>query len=41
MPKIPPTTAALAVTMQIISFLSVILFFRIFGTRHLKGTYLG
>ena len=35
-----PTTAALAVTMQIVSFVAVILFFRIFGTRHLKGTYL-
>ena len=35
-----PTTAALAVTMQIVSFLAVILFFRIFGTRHLKGTYI-
>jgi putative spermidine/putrescine transport system permease protein len=35
-----PTTAALAVAMQLISFAAVILFFRIFGTRHLKGTYL-
>jgi len=35
-----PTTAALAVTMQLISFAAVILFFRLFGTRHLKGTYL-
>ncbi len=35
-----PTTAALAVTMQIVSFLAVIMFFRIFGTRHLKGTYI-
>ncbi len=35
-----PTTAALAVTMQLISFASVLLFFRIFGTRYLKGTYL-
>lgn len=35
-----PTTAALAVTMQVISFLAVVLFFRIFGTRHLKGTYI-
>jgi putative spermidine/putrescine transport system permease protein len=35
-----PTTAALAVTMQIISFVAVLLFFRLFGTRHLKGTYL-
>ena len=35
-----PTTAALAVTMQVISFAAVLLFFRIFGTRYLKGTYL-
>jgi putative spermidine/putrescine transport system permease protein len=35
-----PTTAALAVTMQLISFGAVLLFFRLFGTRHLKGTYL-
>ena len=35
-----PTTAALAVTMQMISFVAVIAFFRIFGTRYLKGTYL-
>jgi putative spermidine/putrescine transport system permease protein len=35
-----PTTAALAVTMQLISFASVLLFFRVFGTRYLKGTYL-
>ena len=35
-----PTTAALAVTMQLISFLAVIVFFRIFGTRHFKGTYI-
>jgi putative spermidine/putrescine transport system permease protein len=35
-----PTTAALAVTMQVISFAAVVLFFRVFGTRHLKGTYL-
>lgn len=34
------TTAALAATMQIISFVVVILFFRIIGTRYLKGTYL-
>ena len=34
-----PSTSALAVTMQVISFVVVILFFRIFGTRHLKGTY--
>jgi putative spermidine/putrescine transport system permease protein len=35
-----PTTAALAVTMQLISFVAVIIFFRIFGTRHFKGTYI-
>jgi putative spermidine/putrescine transport system permease protein len=35
-----PTTAALAVTMQVISFAAFLLFFRLFGTRHLKGTYL-
>jgi len=35
-----PSTAALALMMQIISFAAVILFFRFFGTRHLKGTYL-
>jgi ABC-type spermidine/putrescine transport system permease subunit II len=35
-----PTTAALAVTMQLVSFAAVILFLRLFGNRHLKGTYL-
>lgn len=35
-----PTTAALAVTMQLISFAALLLFFRIFGTRYLKGIYL-
>jgi putative spermidine/putrescine transport system permease protein len=35
-----PTTAALAVTMQVISFAAVLLFFKVFGTRYLKGTYL-
>jgi len=35
-----PTTAALAVTMQVISFAAVLAFFRVFGTRYLKGTYL-
>jgi len=35
-----PTTAALAVTMQLISFVAVLAFFRIFGTRYLKCTYL-
>ncbi|HZQ05651.1 MAG TPA: ABC transporter permease subunit [Anaerolineae bacterium] len=34
------TTAALAATMQIISFVVVLVFFRIIGTRYLKGTYL-
>jgi ABC-type spermidine/putrescine transport system permease subunit II len=34
------TTAALAATMQIVSFVVVIAFFRIVGTRYLKGTYL-
>jgi putative spermidine/putrescine transport system permease protein len=35
-----PSTAALAVTMQVISFAAVVVFFRIFGTRHFKGTYI-
>lgn len=35
-----PTTAALAVTMQLISFGAIIVFFKVFGTRYLKGTYL-
>ena len=35
-----PTTAALSVTMQLISFVAVLMFFKIFGTRYLKGTYL-
>jgi len=35
-----PTTAALAVTMQLISFAAVLAFFRVFGTRYLRGTYL-
>lgn len=34
------TTAALAATMQILSFVVVIIFFRVIGTRYLKGTYL-
>jgi len=34
------TTAALAVFMQIVSFSAVIAFFRLFGSRYLKGTYL-
>ena len=35
-----PSTAALATTMQLISFVVVLLFFRLFGSRYLKGTYL-
>ena len=35
-----PSTAALAVTMQLISFVAVLAFFRLFGTRHFKGTYI-
>jgi ABC-type spermidine/putrescine transport system permease subunit II len=35
-----PTTAALAVTMQLISFGVVLAFVRLFGTRHFKGTYI-
>ena len=27
-------------TMQLISFAAVLLFFRVFGTRHFKGTYI-
>lgn len=34
------TTAALAVAMQSISFLLIVLFFRIVGSRYLRGTYL-
>jgi ABC-type spermidine/putrescine transport system permease subunit II len=34
------TTAALAVAMQTISFLLIVLFFRIVGSRYLRGTYL-
>lgn len=34
------STAALAATMQIVSFVVVIVFFRVVGTRYLKGTYL-
>lgn len=34
------TTAALAAFMQMVSFTAVILFFRFFGSRYLKGTYL-
>ena len=35
-----PSTAALATTMQAVSFVVVLLFFRFFGSRYLKGTYL-
>jgi putative spermidine/putrescine transport system permease protein len=35
-----PSTAALATTMQFVSFLVVLVFFRVFGSRYLKGTYL-
>jgi putative spermidine/putrescine transport system permease protein len=35
-----PSTAALATTMQAVSFIVVLLFFRLFGSRYLKGTYL-
>lgn len=35
-----PSTSALAVTMQFVSFVAVLVFFRVFGTRHFKGTYI-
>ena len=35
-----PSTAALAVVMQLISLAAILVFFRIFGSRYLKGTYL-
>jgi putative spermidine/putrescine transport system permease protein len=35
-----PSTAALATTMQLVSFLVVITFFKLFGSKYLKGTYL-
>jgi ABC-type spermidine/putrescine transport system permease subunit II len=35
-----PSTAVLAVVMQLISLTAILLFFRIFGTRYFKGTYL-
>ena len=35
-----PSTAALAATMQLVSFVVVLLFFKFFGSRYLKGTYL-
>jgi ABC-type spermidine/putrescine transport system permease subunit II len=34
------TTAALATAMQAISFLMIVLFFRLVGSRYLRGTYL-
>lgn len=34
------TTAALATVMQFVSFMVVLLFFKVFGTRYLKGTYM-
>ena len=34
-----PTTAALAVTLELVSFVAVVIFFRAFGSRNLKGTY--
>jgi putative spermidine/putrescine transport system permease protein len=35
-----PTTAALATVMQFTSFMVVLIFFKVFGSRYLKGTYL-
>lgn len=35
-----PTTAALAAIMQLVSFVVVLAFFKFFGSRYLKGTYL-
>ncbi|GIW04243.1 MAG: polyamine ABC transporter permease [Thermomicrobiales bacterium] len=35
-----PSTAALAATMQLTSIIVVLLFFKMFGSRYLKGTYL-
>ncbi len=37
---IKPSSAALAVTMQTVSFAVVLIFFRAFGSRYLRGTYL-
>ena len=34
------STAALAAIMQLVSFLVVLFFFKFFGSRYLKGTYL-
>ncbi|MGE3797038.1 MAG: ABC transporter permease [Thermomicrobiales bacterium] len=36
-----PSTAALAAIMQFTSFVVVLVFFKVFGSRYLKGTYLG
>lgn len=36
-----PSTAALAAIMQFTSFIVVLAFFKFFGSRYLKGTYLG
>lgn len=35
-----PSTAALAAVMQLVSFLVVLTFFKLFGSRYLKGTFL-
>ena len=35
-----PTTAALAVTLQLISLAVVLVFLRVFGTRYFKGTFI-
>lgn len=35
-----PSTAALAVVMQLISLVTILLFFRLFGTRYFRGTYI-
>jgi putative spermidine/putrescine transport system permease protein len=35
-----PSTAALAAILQLASFLVVLLFFKVFGSRYLKGTYM-
>jgi ABC-type spermidine/putrescine transport system permease subunit II len=35
-----PSTTALAVMLQLISFVVVVIFLRVFGTRHFKGTYI-
>ncbi len=35
-----PSTAALAAIMQLVSVLVVIIFFKVFGSRYLKGTYM-